>query len=280
MKKSLLPLAGLAALCLTSCGQTTFDNSKLVIGLECAYAPFNWAENAENEHTLKVQNKAGVYADGYDIQMAKILGNKLGIDVEIHQIAWEDLILGLQTGAINAVVAGMTDTEERRMTIDFTNEYYRSELVLVVPSDVASTYDHALSAEEFGELINNKIVVSQSSTVTNDVIDTFVANYNAIHANPVDTFALAAQDVSNESAFAMTAELPVARSIISSFSNLGILHIDQSILGEAQAKLGVSIGVAKGNNELRNSLNAALSEITTEQRNDMMEQAVIRSANK
>ena len=277
MKKSLLGILGLGALSLSALSSCTpsFDNTKLVIGLECAYAPFNWSEQYSNEHTLKVSNKANLYVDGYDVQIAKILGNKLGIDVEIHQIEWDSLIPELQFGGINAVIAGMTDTAERRQTIDFTDEYYRSELVLVVPADVASQYSDTLTEQQFAELINGQMIVSQTQTVTDDVIEIFATKYGAIHNNPVSTFGFAAQDVSEGSAFAMTAELPVARSIVNAFTNLGIIHIDQNILGETQAELGVSIGIAKGNNDLLTKLNQALSEISITQRNELMEVLLI-----
>ena len=195
------------------------------------------------------------------------------------QVEWESLIADLQLGSINAVIAGMTDTEDRRQSIDFTNEYYRSELVLVVNEDVASNYPNVLNSEEFTSLVSGKAIVSQNSTVTNDVIEIFEENHGALHANPVDSFALAATDVSNGSAFAMTAELPVANSIVSSFTNLGIIHINQNILGETQAELGVSIGIQKGNTELEEKLNAALSKITNEQRVTLMEEATARSSN-
>jgi ABC-type amino acid transport substrate-binding protein len=116
MKKSFLGLMGLFGLMLTSvtsCGANSFDNTKLVIGLECNYAPFNWSEIAPNDYTLKVANKTNMWADGYDVQIGKILSEKLEIPVEIHQIDWDSLIPELTFGNINAVIAGMTDTEER-----------------------------------------------------------------------------------------------------------------------------------------------------------------------
>lgn len=289
-KKLLLPVAALCLVTLFSCGgdgsssnenpaSSTETREKLVIGLECDYAPFNWAEQTSNEYTLQVANVANTYADGYDIQIAKLLGEKLNMDIEIMQIEWDSLIIELQFDTIDAVIAGMTDTEERRLSIDFTDEYYRSELVLVTSKAVADSYNSALSATEFGELVNGKVIVSQDNTVTNDVIDTFAESYGAIHANPVETFAFAATDVSNGSAFAMTAELPVAQSIVASFSNLGIIHINQEILGAAQAELGVSIGIRKNEDDLKAKLNQALSEIDQEQRVSIMQGAVERSTN-
>ena len=261
----------------TSCGNTTFDNSKLVIGLECAYAPFNWSMQNENEYTLKVSNKNNLYCDGYDIQIAKYLSKELNIEVEIMQIDWLSLVPDLQFGNINAIIAGMTDTPERRQSIDFTDEYYRSELVLVVQKTVADSYQEVLNSDAFSSLVNGQVIVSQKSTVTDEVINTFAKEHGAIHASAVDSFALAATDVSNGSAFAMTAELPVAQSIVASFTNLGIIHIDQNILGEAKAELGVSIGIQKGNEELQTSINNALAKLTASQRQEMMNAAISRA---
>lgn len=279
-KKTVAFLAALPVLALLSgCSSTEVTNDVLVVGMEVNYAPFNWAESEENEYTLPVQNAAGVYADGYDVQIAKRLGEILDRDVQIVRTAWESLIPDLQYGTINLVIAGMTDTEERRLSVDFSDEYYRSELVLVTQSQYSDPYEGTtLDEETFASFVSNQIIVSQSNTVTDDVIDTFVSEYGAIHANPVDSFALAATDVSNGSAFAMTAELPVANSIVSSFDNLGIVHMDQEILGEARSELGVSIAIQQGNDELLEDVNYALSLIDEDERTELMEAAVIRSA--
>lgn len=267
------------AVSMQACTPTSFDNSKLIIGLECNYAPFNWTENGQNEFTLPISNKSNQYADGYDVQIAKLLGEKLDVEVVIVKTAWESLVPDLQLGTINAVIAGMTDTPERRQSIAFSDEYYRSELVLITKNDISNQYQHALNKEELKTVINNQIIVSQSSTVTDDVIDIFADEYGAIHANPVDSFANAAIDVNNGLAFAMTAELPVAEAIVGANKQLGIVHIDQEILGEEQSKLGVSIGINKNNLELVEMINSALAEIDEEQRYELMSQAVLRSSN-
>lgn len=254
-------------------------SGKLVIGLECNYAPFNWTEKSENDYTLPISNVSGAYADGYDIQIAKKLGADLGMEVVIQETQWESLIPDLQMGVINAVIAGMTDTEEREKSIDFTDEYYHSELVLVVKKEVSDSYTDVISQADFGSFIKGKMVVSQTSTVTDDVISIFAGTYGAIHNTPVDTFALAAQDVLTGSAFAMTAELPVANSIVASNSSLGLVHIDQSILGTEEASLGVSIGLKKGNTDLQSKLNASLAKIASEERVTLMGEAIKRSSN-
>lgn len=275
-KTCLAVIPMLVGLALVSCNKGV-DNSELVIGLECNYAPFNWTEANENEFTLPISNHKGSYADGYDIQIAKLLSEDLGKPVKIIETQWTSLIADLQLGSINCVIAGMTDTDERRQSIDFTNEYYRSELVLVTSKTVADTFNTVISQGDFASFVSGKVIVSQVETVTDDMIELFKNTYGAIHASPVSSFALAATDVSNGSAFAMTAEYPVAQSIIKSFSNLGIVHIDQNILGESQADLGVSIGIKKGNTELQNALNASLAKISSEARTELMIEAVNRS---
>jgi putative lysine transport system substrate-binding protein/putative lysine transport system permease protein len=231
----------------------------------------------ESEYTLPIANHAGSFADGYDIQIAKKISAELGKKVEIVQTKWESLITDLQMGAIDAIVAGMTDTEERRRQISFTEEYYRSELVLVTAEAVAARYESPLSASEFGSLVNGQNIVSQVSTVTNDVIDVFASQYGARHVTPVATFALAAQDVVNGSAFAMTAELPVATSIVGKLSGLGIVHFDQEVLGETQSELGVSIGVRKNDTDLLSGLNSTLAKISKTERESLMGAAIARS---
>ncbi len=270
---SVLSIGGLG-----SCGDSSSDNT-LIIGLECNYAPFNWTESASNDYTLPIYNKSGFYADGYDIQISKKLSEITGMKVEIYQEQWESLTTDIQTGTINCIIAGMTDTEEREQAVDFTDEYYRSELVLVTKKSVADTYSAALSSSEFTTLINGKMIESQNNTVTDDVIDTYFVTRGAIHNTPVTSFALAAQDVVNGSAFAMTAEYPVAQSIVASNSSLGIVRLDQSILGDSLKELGVSIGLQKGSS-LKATLNSALAQISQDDRNTMMSAAVTRSTSK
>ena len=272
----LMAIMAASAGCLFSCGNGGSEDV-IRIGLECAYAPFNWVASSPSDFTLPIAYHSGSVADGYDIQIAKKIAKDLGKRVEIVQTKWESLITDLQMGSIDAIVAGMTDTEERRRQISFTEEYYRSELVLVTKEEVASRYETPLSAEDFGDLVEGENIVSQVATVTNDVIDVFASDYGARHVTPVATFALAAQDVINGSAFAMTAELPVATSIVGKLSGLGIVHFDQEVLGEARSELGVSIGVRKSDATLLNGLNSVLSTLPTSERESLMAAAVERS---
>ena len=167
-------LCGLSTLLVTSCTAnldnfvyhyevnfSTIDTSnieveKLIVGMECNYSPFNWTDPNDNDYNVAISNVGGSYADGYDVQIAKLLSKALNMEVEIIKEDWESLVPDVQLGSINLVLAGMTDTEERRQSIDFTNEYYRSELVLVTKKDIADKYTNILNSDELSILLKDK----------------------------------------------------------------------------------------------------------------------------
>ncbi len=82
----------------------------LRVGMECNYAPYNWTQAEPGEHTVPLS--AGGYADGYDVQVARYLAEKLGMELEIVKTEWDGLIPALTSGAgkIDAIIAGMSPT--------------------------------------------------------------------------------------------------------------------------------------------------------------------------
>ena len=106
----------------------------LKIGMECAYEPFNWTDiDTPSLGAVQIygEGKNGLYANGYDVQIAQYVANKLGLKLEVYAIEWDSLIPALQSGTIDAIVAGMSPTEEREKEIDFTDTYYESNLVII-----------------------------------------------------------------------------------------------------------------------------------------------------
>lgn len=288
MSKNIIRLAlmSLAVFSLASCsgsedsGTSTSSTlpDTMVIGMECNYAPFNWTESAATDYTEKISNASG-YADGYDVQIAKKLSTLTGMKVEIIKEEWDSLIPDIQTGSINMIIAGMTDTEEREQSIAFTDEYYRSEVVLMATSDIADTYaDQTLGSDDLTTLLSGKNVVSQKDTVEDDVIDNFVTAYGCYHAAAAETYGLAAQDVANGTADFLVVEYPVAQAYVASMDGLGIIHLDQDVLGVDLSQLGVSIGINKNDTALKEALNEALAQISQTERDELMTAAVERSS--
>lgn len=107
----------------------------LKIGMECAYQPFNWTETSAKSVgavAISGEGKDGLYANGYDVQIAQYVANKLGLKLEVYAIEWDSLLPALNSGTIDAVCAGMSPTAERAEEVDFTQTYYESNLVIII----------------------------------------------------------------------------------------------------------------------------------------------------
>lgn len=265
----------------SSCSANAADvmPERLVVGTSCDFQPFDWSTNVASEFTAPIENHYGTYADGYDIAIAKEIGKYLDMEVVVIQIPFEALIPDLATGAMNMMMAGISETEERGQVISFSDEYYRSELVLVVEKEVAEWFDGPLSEDEFAALVDGWTLISQVGTATDDISEYFETAYGAIHGPALPTFGACALDISAPNgADAMVAERPVAESLVETYTNLGIIRIDQSILGEEGSQMGVSIGIRKGMDTFKEKLNEALATISQERRDSLMEGCLARSS--
>lgn len=117
------------------CDAPAAVNGTLKVGMECAYEPFNWTDMSGSSFgavPISGEGKDGLYANGYDVQVAQYVANKLGMKLEIYATDWESLLPALESGTIDAIVAGMSPTAEREAEIDFTATYYESNLVVII----------------------------------------------------------------------------------------------------------------------------------------------------
>lgn len=108
----------------------------LKVGMECAYEPYNWTETEDKKSLgcvpISGEGKENLYANGYDVQIAKYVADKLGLKLEIYALEWDSLVPAVQSGAVDAIIAGMSPTAEREEQIDFTQTYYESNLVVII----------------------------------------------------------------------------------------------------------------------------------------------------
>ena len=98
--------------------------------MECAYAPFNWSQLTNANGAVKIQG-SDLYANGYDVQIAKYIAAEMGMALEIYAAEWDALIAGVQANTYDAIIAGMSPTAEREEQVDFTDCYYNSNLVII-----------------------------------------------------------------------------------------------------------------------------------------------------
>ena len=92
------------------------------IAMNGGYPPFSFF-NAKNE------------LDGFDVDLAREVARRLGIQVKIIEVDWKDIITGLNSNAFDAILGSMAITEERMKKVDFSIPYYYSRTHVMVPKD-------------------------------------------------------------------------------------------------------------------------------------------------
>lgn len=122
--------AALSEALVLSSSNTSTANGTLKIAMECAYEPFNWSQTTDVNGAVPISG-SDLYANGYDVQIAKYIAAELGMALEIYAVEWDSLIAGLDAGTYDGIIAGMSPTAEREENVDFTECYYNSNLVII-----------------------------------------------------------------------------------------------------------------------------------------------------
>ena len=118
----------------------------LRVGMDCAYAPYCWTQDDDSNGAVKIAD-TDQYVCGYDVEIAKMICEKYGWNLEIVKVDWDGIILALNSNKIDCIIDGMGVTEERLQSVNFSNYYWSSEQVMVVRAD--SKYADAHSLEDF-----------------------------------------------------------------------------------------------------------------------------------
>ena len=242
---------------------TPADSDTLRVGMECDYAPFNWTQTSE-ENGYKIAS--GGYAGGYDVEIAKKIAESMDKNLEIVKTEWNGLTPAITSGKIDLIIAGMSPTAERRETLDFSNTYYTSDLVIVVKKDGA--YANASSLNDF----KGANITGQLNTFHYEVIDQIegVNKSTALETFPAMIVALRSGKIDG-----YVSERPGALSAVAANDDLTFVEFAEGKGFETSVEdTSISVGVKKGNTELLEKVNDALSKISEEERQSIMEEAV------
>jgi putative lysine transport system substrate-binding protein len=166
MKKRLSILAAVLltlAMILSGCGSKK-DDGIFKVGMECGYAPFNWTQTDDSNGAVPIEGSKE-FAGGYDVEIAKRIAEGLGQKLVVVKTEWDGLPQGVKSGTIDAIVAGMSPTADRKLTLDFSQNYYKSNLVMVVKK--GGQYENAASIQDF----KGAKITAQLNTFHYTVID-------------------------------------------------------------------------------------------------------------
>lgn len=241
------------------------EKGKIVVGMECAYAPYNWTQSSSSEYTVPINN--GAYADGYDVQIAKLIAKELGVELEILPTDWNGLIPALESGGIDMIIAGMSPTDERKLSIDFSDTYFDSNLVMVVKKN--SSYANATKISDF----SGAKITGQLNTFHYGVID----QINGVNKQTaLEDFAALMQALSSGAVDGYVCEKPGAVSAVAANSDFTYIEFAEGNGFTCDpAESSISIGVRKGSS-LTSELNKILSSLTTQDKENMMDAAIAR----
>ena len=264
----------LSCLALTACdgnkgGDASTESTEpakqvLRVGMECDYAPFNWTQTEKNDRTVAING--GGYADGYDVQIARKIADGLGMELQIVKLDWASLEgPALNAGQIDLVVAGMSPLADRKETIDFSDNYYVSDLVIVVRKDGA--YANAKELSDFG----GAKITGQLGTFHYDVIDQIegVSKQTAMETFPDMVVALSSGKIDG-----YVSERPGALSAVASNSDLTfVAFAEGKDFAYDVDEVSIAVGLKKGS-DLTAKVNTVLAGISQEERDQMMEAAL------
>ncbi|MBD5462439.1 MAG: basic amino acid ABC transporter substrate-binding protein [Lachnospiraceae bacterium] len=204
----------------------------LTVGTNAEFPPFEYVDdNGE--------------PDGFDIALIKAIGEKLGVEVEVENMEFASLVSSIGS-KIDVAIAGMTVTEERQQSVDFSDAYYEAVQYVILPADS----EIATAQDLEGKTIGVQLGTTGDFIATDDIADTTVNQYN----KGVD----AVNDLINGRVDCVIIDKNPALVFASKFEGQLIA------LDGAQFDFGTeeyAIALPKGDTALTEQINAALEEI-------------------
>ncbi len=271
MKKIIaMLLATVMMMSLAACGNnatTGVEDGVLTVGMECAYAPYNWTQTDDSNGAVPISNVPGAYANGYDVMMAKKICEANGWQLEIRKLDWDSLVPAVQTGEIDCAIAGQSMTAERDELVDFAGPYIYASIVCLVQKDSALA-----TATGISQLTGT--CTSQRGTIWYDTCLPQIKN--ATIQSAADDAGAMLMAVSSGTCDFVCTDMPTAQGAVISYPNLMILDFSNSEdnFQVSEEEINIGISVRDGNKTLLDAMNKVLDPMNADDFNALMAQAV------
>ena len=261
MKKLFLSLFALLLLSFGFANRAQADEY-LRIGMEAAYAPFNWTQDDDKNGAVKIEG-TNQYANGYDVQIAKQVAKALGKKPLVVKTSWNGLIPALTSGKLDMIVAGMSPTAERKKEIAFSNSYYTSEPVVLVNKDGA--YANAKTLKDF----KGAKITSQQGVYLYNLISQLTG---AKQETAMGDFAQMRQALESGVIDGYISERPEALTAESANSKFKMIQFKKGFdVNEEDAT--IAIGMRKNDKRLE-QVNAAITKISAKDQVALMDKMI------
>ena len=264
---ALISLLAVSAIAAGGSKEAADSGNVLRVAMECGYAPYNWTQPTAGNDAVPIADSDD-YANGYDVMMAKYIAESLGKELEIVKLDWDSLVPAVQSGVVDCVIAGQSITSARLQMVDFSDPYYYASIVCLVKKD--SPYASAKGVADLA----GATCTSQMNTVWYDVCLPQIPDANILPAQdsaPAMLVALNADRVD-----LICTDMPTATAATVAYPDMLLLDFTGSDdnFEVSQEEINIGISMRKGNTELRDAINEALSKLTVEDYNEMMDQAI------
>lgn len=231
-----MTLAAVMAACvLTACGGGSSKGETLTFGTNAEFPPFEFVASS---------GVIGEY-DGIDMAIAKQIAEDNGQTAAIENMEFDSLLVALQNGQIDAVIAGMTATDERRKAVDFSTPYYTATQVMIVKEDSDIT--------QATDMAGKKICVIQGYTGEVCVQD-MGYDYEAFKKGTE-----AVMELTNGKCDVVVIDSATAQKYVNDNEGLKIVEDPSAFESEEYA-----IAVQKGNTEMLDKINASIEKMISD----------------
>ena len=278
MKRKILALAlagVMTVTCFAGCGSTETANTESAgeetteaaeesddgvfrVGMECAYAPFNWTQDSDTtpdgSTAVKIYG-SDYYAYGYDVAVAQMLADQMGMELEVHKVEWSSIGISLDAGDYDAIIAGMGRTAEREAAYSFTDPYYYRDNCIVVKKGGA--YENVKGLSDLAG--TGCKVTTQLGTGWIPLLDQIEGAETGSNYETTSECFIA---ISNGVADVCIVDLPTAQSAALTNDDLVIIQLDENDTFEGDDEMvNVCIATRKNDTALRDKIQDAMDEI-------------------
>ena len=243
------------------------DPTTLTVAMECAYAPYNWTQNDDANGAVEIRGSSD-YAYGYDVMMAKKIGEALGQKVQIVKLDWDSLIPAVMSGDVDCVIAGQSITAERAAQVDFSDPYYYASIVTLTKKD--SAYANAASVADLA----GATATSQLGTIWYDTCLPQIENANILPAQETAPAMLVA--LNSGACDIVVTDHPTGQAALTAYPDLVMLDFGGGDADFQVSDEDINIGILmkKGNTALKDAINEVLATMTTDDYNTMMDEGM------
>ena len=247
-------------------GLSGVEDGVLTVAMECAYAPYNWAQPDDSNGAVQIRDNV-LYANGYDVMMAKAICEANGWELEIVQLDWDSLIPAVQSNIVDAVIAGQSMTTERMESVDFAGPYLYATIVCLAKEGTPNA-----EAKGISELTGT--ATSQNGTIWYDVCLPQVKGATVL--SPVESAPAMLMALESGMVDFVCTDMPTAQGALIAYPDLKLLDFagsgDDFEVSDEEVNIGIS--VRKGNTVLLDAINAYLADKTADDFNALMEKAI------